>query len=185
MLLHGDIDKRMRSRDARGLPCSDHLKEVIYRCLGARDKRYEAAGDLITSLRHKPKESATGRIKSLKGCRVAITGFLSRPRSEAIAAVKKAGAVFQSKPGQLTDVLVRGRPNALQVAGKNAGSKLMEARRLAESGSAITIIGEAQFWKLVAADVGPSGGAKKEKKGSGARVKLKMPPRKSKPQLRS
>ena len=34
----------MRSRDVRGLPCSDQLKEVIYRCLGVRGKRYAAAG---------------------------------------------------------------------------------------------------------------------------------------------
>ena len=37
----------MRSKDVRGLQCSDHLKEVLHRCLGARGKRYEAAKDLI------------------------------------------------------------------------------------------------------------------------------------------
>src|SRR5262245_48685791 len=39
MLLRGDITSPMRSKDVRGLPCSDHLKEVIHRCLGARGKR--------------------------------------------------------------------------------------------------------------------------------------------------
>jgi hypothetical protein len=43
---------------------------------------------------------------------------------------------------------VRGRPNPLQIAGKNAGTKLMEIRRLAALGHRITIIGEPQFWKL-------------------------------------
>ncbi len=36
MLLRGDITSPMGSRDVRRLPCSDHLKDVIHRCLGAR-----------------------------------------------------------------------------------------------------------------------------------------------------
>src|SRR2546422_3545554 len=59
MLLRGDVHSPMRSRDVRRLPCSDHLKEVIHRCLGAREKRYEAAGELIAALRQRPKELAT------------------------------------------------------------------------------------------------------------------------------
>ena len=149
MLLRGDTVKPMRSRDVRGLPCSDHLKGVIHRCLGVRGKRYEAAADLIAALRQRPKELQLGRIDSLAGKRLSITGFLSRPRSEAIAAAKKAGAVVQSKPGQLTDVLVRGRPNALQIAGTAGGTKLMEIRRLAARGHVVRVIGERQFWKLV------------------------------------
>jgi serine/threonine-protein kinase len=149
MLLRGDTASPMRSKDVRKLPCSDQLKEVIHRCLGARGKRYEAAGDLITALRHKSKEVRSGRISSLEGKRISITGFLSRPRSEAIAAAKKAGAIFQSKPGPSTDVLVRGRPNALQIAGTVGGLKIMEIRRLAARGHPITVIGEKQFWKLV------------------------------------
>jgi BRCT domain type II-containing protein len=80
---------------------------------------------------------------------VSFTGFLGRPRDEAIAAARKAGAIVQSKPGQSTDVLVRGRPNALQIAGKDGGSKLIEVRRLAAQGHKVTVIGERQFWRLV------------------------------------
>jgi eukaryotic-like serine/threonine-protein kinase len=150
MLLRGDITSSMRSKDVRRLPCSDHLKEVIHRCLGSRGKRYEAAGELIDALRQRvPSPAPTGRVKSLTGLRLAFTGFLSRPRSEAILAAKKAGAVVHSKPGQMTDVLVRGRPNALQVAGNVGGTKLMEVRRLAAQGHSVTIIGDKQFWKLV------------------------------------
>jgi len=148
MLLRGDVKSPMRSRDVRRLPCSDHLKAVIYRCLGARAKRYQSAQDLIAALRHRPKDLTTGRIRSLAGRRVSFTGFLRRPRREAIAAAKRAGAVVQSSPGASTDVLVRGRPNALQVAGKAGGLKLMEIRRLAARGHRIILIGEAQFWRL-------------------------------------
>jgi serine/threonine-protein kinase len=149
MLLRGDITSPMRSRDVRALPCSDHLKEVIHRCLGVRGKRYEAAGELIAALRQRPKQPQLGRVRSLAGKRLSFTGFLSRPRSEAIAAARRAGAIVQPKPGQSTDVLVRGRPNALQIAGTVGGLKLMEIRRLAARGHAVTVIGDGQFWRLV------------------------------------
>lgn len=149
MLLRGDIASPMNSRDVRRLPCSDHLKEVIYRCLGARGKRYEAAAELIAALRHRPEQPRLGRIVSLKGRRLSFTGFLSRPRSEAIAAAKKAGAIVQGKPGPSSDVLVRGRPNALQIAGEDGGTKLLEIRRLAAKGHVVKVIGDRQFWRLV------------------------------------
>src|SRR5687768_10010522 len=103
MLLRGDVRSPMRSRDVRALPCSDHLKEVIHRCLGVRGKRYESAGDLIAALRQRPKELRMGRVESLAGKRLSFTGFLGRPRSEAMAAARKAGAIVQGKPGASTD----------------------------------------------------------------------------------
>ena len=148
MLLRGDITRAVSSREVRGLPCSDHLKEVIYRCLGARGKRYEAARELIDALHDRPKQPQPGRLSTLKGRRISFTGFLSRPRSEAIAAARKAGATVVSKPGPSSDVLVRGRFNALQIAGKAGGTKLLEIRRLAEQGHNVTVIGERQFWRL-------------------------------------
>jgi serine/threonine protein kinase len=149
MLLRGDTVRPMNSKSVRDLPCSDHLKEVIYRCLGARGKRYEAAGELIAALRVRPPKPHLGRIRSLKGKRVSFTGFLTRPRKEAVTAAKKAGAIVQSSPGPSSDVLVRGRPNAQQIAGADAGVKLLEIRRLADMGHRVTVIGEKQFWKLV------------------------------------
>ena len=163
MLLRGDITSPMRSKDVRRLPCSDHLKEVIHRCLGVRGKRYEAAGELIAALRRQPPQPRLGRVGSLAGKRVSFTGFLSRPRDEAIAAARKAGAVVHSKPGQTTDVLVRGRPNALQIAGTAGGTKLLELRRLASRGYPITVIGDKLFWKLAETS------ARQRKKGPGQR----------------
>jgi eukaryotic-like serine/threonine-protein kinase len=150
MLLRGDITSDMRSKDVRLLPCSDHLKEVIHCCLGSRGKRYESARELSEALRKRPKEPSLGRVKGLKGVRLSFTGFLERPRADAIAAARKAGALVQSKPGPSTDVLVRGRPNAQQIAGRDGGSKLIEVRRLAKEGIKVTIIDERQFWRLAA-----------------------------------
>ncbi|MFL5597373.1 MAG: protein kinase domain-containing protein [Gemmatimonadaceae bacterium] len=149
MLLRGDIASPMNSKDVRRLECSDHLKEVIYRCLGTRGKRYEAAAELIAALRHRPVKPHLGRISSLDGKRVTFTGFLTRPRSEAVAAAKKAGAIVQPSLGPLSDVLVRGRPNAQQIAGADGGVKLLEIKRLASRGHYVTVIGEKQFWRLV------------------------------------
>ncbi|HWG53931.1 MAG TPA: protein kinase [Gemmatimonadaceae bacterium] len=150
MLLRGDITKAMRSKDVRALSCSDHLKEVIHRCLGSRGRRYEAASELIAALRQRPADPRLGRVASLSGKRLSFTGYLERTRKEAIVAAKRAGAIVQSRPGRSTDVLVRGRPNALQIAGRDGGSKLIEVRRLAAEGHKVTIIGERQFWRLAA-----------------------------------
>jgi serine/threonine protein kinase len=149
MLLRGEVTSPIRSRDVRKLPCSDHLKEVVHRCLGVRGRRYDAAEELIAALRQRPKEPKFGRVGSLVGKRVSFTGFLSRPRHEAMAAARRAGAIVQSKPGRATDVLVRGRANALQIAGRAGGVKLLEIRRLAAKGHVVKVIGDRQFWRLV------------------------------------
>ena len=52
MLIKGDAHVRVRPAEIRHLRCSDHLKEIIYRCIGERRKRYESADDLIDALRH-------------------------------------------------------------------------------------------------------------------------------------
>jgi hypothetical protein len=46
-------------------------------------------------------------------------------------------------------VIVRGRPNPLQAAGKDGGLKLMELKRLREKGHAIRVLDEKRFWELV------------------------------------
>jgi len=91
----------------------------------------------------------TGQVRSLKGVHLAFTGILSRPRLQAARAAKRAGAIVHGAPSSRTTVVVRGRPNAQQAAGKDAGLKLMEIKRLREKGHRITLLDEARFWKLV------------------------------------
>ena len=45
---------------------------------------------------------------------------------------------------------MRGKPNALQAAGRDAGLKLMEIKRLREKGHKVTVLSDAQFWRLAA-----------------------------------
>jgi serine/threonine-protein kinase len=149
MLVRGDANTRIRSGDVRGLACGDHLKEIIYRCIGERRKRYESADELIDALRNPPAPLRTGKLRSLHGVHLAFTGILSRPRIEAARAARRAGAVVHGSPSARTSVVVRGRPNPLQAAGKDAGRKLMEIKRQREKGHRITILNETQFWRLV------------------------------------
>ena len=148
MLVKGNARERMRTSDVRRLPCSDHLKEIIHRCIGERRKRYESADDLIAALRTPPARLKPGVLRTLKGVHLAFTGILSRRRSEAIAAAKRAGAIVHGMPSAKTTVVVRGRPNPQQAAGRDGGLKLMEIKRLRGKGHRITLLNEARFWSL-------------------------------------
>jgi serine/threonine-protein kinase len=148
MLVKGDAQRRVRTSEVRTLGCSDHLKEIIYRCIGERRKRYESATELIAALSTPPPPLKTGVLRSLKGVHLAFTGILRTRRSEAVAAATRAGAVVHGMPSVKTTVVVRGRPNSLQAAGRDAGRKLMEIKRLRERGHRITLLSEAQFWRL-------------------------------------
>jgi serine/threonine-protein kinase len=150
MLIKGTARDRIRTREVRGLPCTDHLKEIVYRCIGARSKRYESAAELIEALSQRPAELKIGRLRTLDGAHVVFTGTLTKPRVEAARAARRAGATIQSSPTARTSVVVRGRPNPLQAAGRDAGAKLIQVKRLREKGQRITLLNEAQFWRLAA-----------------------------------
>jgi Protein kinase domain len=148
MLVKGDASARVRTSEIRGLPCSDHLKEIVYRCIGERRKRYESADELIEALRNAPAELRVGVLRSLKGVHLAFTGILSRPRREAARAARRAGAKVHGAPSARTTVVVRGRPNPRQAAGRDSGLKLMEIKRLRQKGHVITLLDDAGFWRL-------------------------------------
>jgi BRCT domain type II-containing protein len=79
---------------------------------------------------------------------LAFTGVLSKRRSEAARAARRAGAIVHGAPSAQTSVVVRGRPNPLQAAGREGGRKLLEIKRLRERGHRITLLNETQFWSL-------------------------------------
>ena len=149
MLVKGDARSRIRTRDVRHLECSDQLKEIVYRCIGERRKRYETADELIAALRTRPAALKMGISRTLKGVHLAFTGILTKTRAEAARAARRAGAVVHGGPSAQTTVVVRGRPNVLQAAGREGGLKLMEIKRLRAKGQRITLLNETQFWRLV------------------------------------
>src|SRR3954462_13332319 len=140
MLIRGNAGERIRTSDVRGLMCSDHLKEIVHRCIGERRKRYESADEMIDALKTRPAPLTPGVVRSLKGVHVTFTGIFSRRRAEVAAAARKAGAIVHSGPSSRTSVIVRGRPNVLQAAGRDGGLKLMEIRRLREKGQRIVVL---------------------------------------------
>jgi Protein tyrosine and serine/threonine kinase len=148
MLIVGDASRRVRTSDVRGLRCSDHLKEIVHRCIGERRKRYESADEMIDALRTRPAPLKPGVIRSLKDVHVTFTGIFTKTRKQVAAAARRAGAIVHSGPSSQTSVIVRGRPNPLQAAGREGGLKLMEIRRLREKGHRITVLTEPQFWRL-------------------------------------
>ena len=106
---------------------------------------------MIDALRTPPASLKVGVLRSLKGVHITFTGILSKRRNEAALAARKAGAIVHSGPSAQTAVVVRGRPNPLQAAGRDGGLKLMDIKRLREKGHKITLLNETQFWRLVAA----------------------------------
>ena len=151
MLIKGDARARIRPSDVRRLRCSDHLKEIIYRCIGERRKRYESADELIDALCNPPAPLKAAVLRTLKGVHLAFTGILQRPRQYAISAARRAGAIVHGAPSMLTTVVVRGRPNPQQAAGRDGGLKLMELKRLRQKGHKIALLNETQFWRLAGA----------------------------------
>ena len=148
MLILGSAGRRIRTSDVRGLRCSDQLKEIVHRCLGERRKRYVSADEMIAALRTPPAPLKAGVIRSLKGVHITFTGIFAKTRKQVAQAAKRAGAIVHSGPSTRTTVIVRGRPNALQAAGREGGLKLMEIKRLREKGLRIIVLTEAQFWRL-------------------------------------
>jgi hypothetical protein len=149
MLVKGNASERIRTSEIRRFACSDQLKEIVHRCLGERRKRYETADELIEALRRRPVALRSGALRTLRGAHIAFTGILSRPRLEAARAARRAGAIVHGGPSAKTTVVVRGRPNAQQAAGREGGLKLMEIKRLRDKGHRITLLGEERFWRLV------------------------------------
>ena len=103
---------------------------------------------MIAALRSPPLALHPGVLRTLKGVHLAFTGILSKTRREAARAARRAGAIVHGMPSSRTSVVVRGRPNPLQAAGREGGLKLMEIKRLRAKGHRITLLTEVQFWKL-------------------------------------
>lgn len=156
MLVRGDASRRIRTSDVRGLGCSDQLKEIVHRCIGERRKRYESADEMIEALRMRAEPLKAGVLRSLKGVHVTFTGIFRKTRKQVALAARRAGAIVHSGPSARTAVIVRGRPNALQAAGREGGLKLMEIKRLREKGQRITVLSETQFWRLTASSAAGS-----------------------------
>jgi BRCT domain type II-containing protein len=105
---------------------------------------------MIDALNTRPRPLKAGIVRSLQGLHITFTGIFTKTRRDVARAAARAGAIVHSGPSSRTTVIVRGTPNVLQAAGRDAGLKLMEIKRLREKGHRITVLTERQFWRLAA-----------------------------------
>lgn len=148
MLLQGQEEEPITSREIPALHCSDELKEIVQRCIGPRAKRFDTAADLIAKLKQPRRKLREARIRSLDGKVVVFTGRLDISRQRATMLAVRAGATVAGKVSGYTDVVIRGKRNPLQVAG-DRGQKLIDVAMWRERGKNMRVIAETQFLELV------------------------------------
>ncbi len=110
MLIKGDASARVRAPEVRKLPCSDHLKEIIYRCIGERRKRYESADELIDALSHPPAPLKSGALRTPEGRAPGVHRHLL----EAAARGRKGR---DARPARRCTACRRSRPRSSSAAG--------------------------------------------------------------------
>lgn len=85
----------------------------------------------------------------LYGERIAFTGALTIPRSQAAALAAKAGCEIQDGVTKKTSILVVGDQDIRKLNGVQKSSKHLKAEKLIQSGSQIRILGESDFKRIV------------------------------------
>jgi hypothetical protein len=94
-----------------------------------------------------------GRLISVRGERVAITGFLDESRERAVTRLRHAGASYQNKVNRETTIVVQGRPNLnysySDAGGEKYGEKLLAARQLRDDNHRIAIINADELDRLL------------------------------------
>jgi NAD-dependent DNA ligase len=148
MLAVGRAEEPITPRDIPKMPCDDDLKEIIQRCIGRRHKRFDTAAELIARLKAPLRGLREARVQSLVGKTIVFTGRLAITRERAMMAALRAGATVAGRVSAHTDIVVRGAPNPLQIAGRH-GQKLIDVEMWRERGRNVRVIGGKQFLKLV------------------------------------
>jgi NAD-dependent DNA ligase len=81
------------------------------------------------------------KVVSLRGRSIVLTGFLWKPQEEVKRRIRRAGGRIQEDVSRTTDILIRGRPNALyKAADREMGTKLLEVEALDAQGHHVHLI---------------------------------------------
>lgn len=151
MLLCGNADEKLSSRQVRDIDCDPRLKEIVQRCIGPATKRFADASQLRAALDRRKSRLALARVASLRGKTVVITGRLSRARDYIHRQVKTIGARVGHKVNGSTDVLVVGDRNA-QYKADLKGQKLLDLEHERERGHRIAVISESALLRILRAE---------------------------------
>jgi hypothetical protein len=145
MLVKGDARARIRTPRS-GARVQRPLKEIVYRCIGERRKRYESADELIDALKTRPRCKRAGGCDA-QGRAPGLHGHPEPPRREA----KAAAAARAPCPRHAVGAHERGGARQAEPApGRRPRGRpqVMEIKRLRAKGHRITLLNEAQFWRL-------------------------------------
>lgn len=146
MLLRGEASGIISAGQARGLDCGPRLKAVIRKSIGPRHKRYADAYEMLEALEGRPAPEP--RLKSLAGKTVLFTGPLSMRRFDARLHVVQQGGRVVDAMSRKVQVLIQGARSRRYKHG-HKGTTLKRAEALVKKGVRITIIGEAEFRRLI------------------------------------
>jgi DNA polymerase III subunit epsilon len=80
---------------------------------------------------------------------VVFTGTLSKRRDKVAAAVSAAGWEVATSVSHRTTILVLGVQDMKKLAGSDKSTKQREAESLIAGGQKISIVDEAEFWRLL------------------------------------
>jgi serine/threonine protein kinase len=131
----------------RKLPASDATKGWARDALIRASQRFQDAQEALVSLSGGPVKRVLPP-RTLRGQRIVFTGTLPMDRPKAAALARRAGALVQGEVTGTTTLVVRGKPNPLQI-GQEYGKKLYDAHRRIRRGQRIAIIDARGFSALL------------------------------------
>lgn len=150
-LLSGEVQTQQDIKHLRSLQAPDHLLCWIWHATSSKGLRYGNAGEALSALRQLPKVQMrpAGRVKSVRGDRVVITGrFDQFTPPELARRLEAAGAVVQDAVAHNTTMLICGRSTTM--IGENEGKKLFAARERLRRGVNIRIVTERMIIPAIA-----------------------------------
>ncbi len=147
MLLRGDAESLITSKDACKLPCNEDLHAIVAKAICTRRNRFATAIEMIRALQGHDYRDAQP-LKTLEGKTVVFTGPLSIRRFDAEVLVRQAGASISDQVTSRVSVIVQGRRSHDFVM-RHKDSKLLAAEKLIRRGVPISIISEPEFFDLV------------------------------------
>jgi serine/threonine protein kinase len=147
MLLSGDSNEKVTARAVNKLDASTRLKQIIKRAIGIRGKRYGDAFEFLQALNGEEAPQQTV-LDSLDGKKIVFTGPLTMSRYDAKLLVLQVGGEVVTNVTKDVDVVVQGGRSQNYKSG-HKGEKLQKAQDLLKKGANISIIGEAEFRRLV------------------------------------
>src|SRR5262245_41507136 len=124
------------------MPASDATKGFVHDALVRAGQRFQDAQEALVLLTGGPASSVLGP-RTLRGQRIVFTGILPVNRPHAAALACRAAAFVQRQVNATTTLVVRGKPNPLQIGlrvrKKSYTMRTVESEEASESQSSTLV----------------------------------------------